>query len=129
MLLQQVLPPAGGVTVIWIAVPSGGLGFQLMSVCQLSIEGGRSRSKTIISSSGAPGLRSKYEPPETGPNTLASATCWAGVMVCGLKKITSKSFSAWRSSACTGSVSGWVRSTPSIQAAKLGMRGTGRICR
>ena len=128
MLLQQVLRPDGGVTVIWIALPSGGFGFQLMSVYQLSIDGGRSQSDTNISSSGAPGLRSKYEPVDGGPNTVASAACWAGVMDCGRQKITSKSHSAWRNSGLTGSLSGWVRSTLSVQAADLGMRGTGVMC-
>lgn len=96
MLTQQVLPPAGGVTVIWIAVPSGGRSSQLMSVCQLSMAGGRRSFDTIISISGVSTWRSKYEPPDSGPKTLASATCCAGVMTCGRKKITSKSKSAWR---------------------------------
>ncbi|MNR45028.1 hypothetical protein D3C85_1638380 [compost metagenome] len=73
-------------------------------------------------------MRSKYEPFEIGPNTWPNAMCCAGVIVCGLKKITSKSNSACRSSVFTASLSGFVRSTPSIQAAKFGMRGTGRMC-
>ena len=59
VLSQQVLPPAGGVTVICIAVPSGGESFQLMSVCQLSIDGGLFLLFTIISISGKSTLRSK----------------------------------------------------------------------